>query len=75
MNQGAFDKGRVRFEFLDHFFRNKNKKGYELDRGTFQTMWIALYNFLQIWPEDGPKLIDDLMDYLEEQGIHYNLYQ
>ena len=46
MNQGAFDKGRVRFEFLDHFFRNKNKKGYELDRGTFQTMWRALYNFL-----------------------------
>ena len=46
MNQGAFDKGRVRFEFLDHFFRNKNKKGYELDRGTFQTMWKALYNFL-----------------------------
>ena len=75
MNQGAFDKGRVRFEFLDHFFRNKNKKGYELDRGTFQTMWRALYNFLQIWPEDGPKLVDDLMDYLEEQGVHYNLYQ
>lgn len=75
LNQGSLDKGRVRFEFIDYFFQNKNKKDYELDRGTFQTLWVMLYNFLQIFPEDGPKLVDDLMEYLEGQGVHYNLYQ